>query len=586
VRRRLRDGHPDRGADLRRLRRRIRGGRLHGGDGGANYSGTNDGGRWAWRTAIACDDGDACTYDDVCYLGSCIATDHPCTSTDCMISECDGAGGCVDTPEEDDVACGTTTCPPDECSAGSWLDYAPSCTEYCDGAGGCDDCTCAPVATACAVGAGNQCCAAACSDSGGCYTVTGSCGGGDVCTDPNTLSVGSVCTGCGLNDAVGTCGPSGTFECSATDNTLCESVNCGGTTYFCTEILGEWRWRPGDECDDGDACTYDDQCAGVGSCSGAAITCTSSADGCILRSCNGSSSCTVTNPSGNACVDSNLCTYDTTCDGAGVCAGGVTLDCNALDDQCANYSCDGDDTCAVSYFTSPCDDGDLCTYGEFCNGAGSCASGTTLSCDALDTDCVDYSCDGDSTCSSVINKGAPCDDGNAATTGDVCLSTGVCQGTSTCPLPINYTWDTTTEGWGAGDNWFWDDTEGVIFFYYDPEATDYQSLANSPELDLSACVPADLEWDVELDDFQNGAGDTDGSEVLYVLCSPDGSDWYILATYADGDDATDGSFTLTGETAVIPAICLTATAYIGFVAEGADTYNIDWWIIDNVQIYE
>jgi cysteine-rich repeat protein len=57
-----------------------------------------------------------------------------------------------------------------------------------------------------------------------------------------------------------------------------------------------------------------------------------------------------------------------------------------------------------------------------------------LNCDSLDTYCMNYSCDGDSSCASAAQHvGLSCDDGNPLTTGDVCLSSGVCQGTSVSP---------------------------------------------------------------------------------------------------------------------------------------------------------
>lgn len=84
-----------------------------------------------------------------------------------------------------------------------------------------------------------------------------------------------------------------------------------------------------------------------------------------------------------------------------------------------------------------CDDGNPCTWGETCVTADSCGGGTTLDCNAMDTICRDFTCDGTPSCSSVPrNLGMTCDDGNAATTGDVCLADGTCMGTmGGCSLP-------------------------------------------------------------------------------------------------------------------------------------------------------
>ena len=97
------------------------------------------------------------------------------------------------------------TCPADECSGGEWLDYDAECASTCDDLGECEACACSP--------------------SGGCYTVSGSCGGADTCADVNTKIVGSVCTGCGANGASGTCEGGGTFTCSLGTHTECQTVS-------------------------------------------------------------------------------------------------------------------------------------------------------------------------------------------------------------------------------------------------------------------------------------------------------------------------------------------------------------------------
>ena len=83
--------------------------------------------------------------------------------------------------------------------------------------------------------------------------------------------------------------------------------------------------------------------------------------------------------------------------------------------------------------SASCDDSNPCTYGDACS-AGVCA-GTALACDSMDTQCRDYTCDGDPTCASSPRTGAACDDGNALTAGDTCDASGTCVGASVCTLP-------------------------------------------------------------------------------------------------------------------------------------------------------
>ena len=86
-----------------------------------------------------------------------------------------------------------------------------------------------------------------------------------------------------------------------------EAVTCRGTQptcdqcnfVYCDVDNGQWECTPkadGTACNDGNACTYSDVCT-TGVCGGTPITCNS--DQCNTRSCNGTSSCTVTVLSGN-----------------------------------------------------------------------------------------------------------------------------------------------------------------------------------------------------------------------------------------------------------------------------------------------
>src|SRR5204862_61128 len=154
-------------------------------------------------------------------------------------------------------------------------------------------------------------------------------------------------------------------------------------------------------CDDGNACTYNDTCNGSGACVGTAITCTS--DTCNARSCNGTSSCTVTPNTGAPCNDGNGCGYNDTCNGSGQ---GVGTAITCTSDTCNARSCNGTSSCTVTPNTgASCNDGNACSYNDTCNGSGQCV-GTAITCTS-DT-CNPRSCNGTSSCTVTPNTGAPC----------------------------------------------------------------------------------------------------------------------------------------------------------------------------------
>ena len=130
-------------------------------------------------------------------------------------------------------------------------------------------------------------------------------------------------------------------------------------------------------------------------------------------------------------------------------AGAVCGGRPCVDGFCCDNACGGPcESCAVTGLEGactvvggiPCDDGDACTYGEMCASDGTCGGGSSLSCDGMDTACRDFSCNGTPTCSSSPrNVGGACDDGNGATSGDMCRPDGTCMGTvgSGCTLPTD-----------------------------------------------------------------------------------------------------------------------------------------------------
>ncbi|APR80856.1 Hypothetical protein A7982_06203 [Minicystis rosea] len=361
---------------------------------------------WSNRAdGTSCNDGNACTKSDVCTAGTCGGTAYTCTPSSCQQSStCDGNGGCTIVNKTSGAAC------PDDGNACS--------SDTCNGAGTCTHATLADGA---------------------------SCGDGQLCEGG---SCGPKCQIGGQLYAAGTINPANACEqCAPAMSTSAWSNRADGTA-----------------CNDGNACTKNDVCT-AGACGGTAYTCTPGVCD-ASATCNGNGGCTVTpKGSGVACPDdANPCTADT-CDGAGTCAHPTLTDgticgaaqvCNggACAAQCfidgvlvaagAANPANACEVCTPATSTTSwsskadgaaCNDGDACTQTDTCK-AGVCTGSNPVVCAASDP------CHEVGTCDSATGQcsnpakadGASCDDGDACSQSDSCVS-GVCVGANakSCP---------------------------------------------------------------------------------------------------------------------------------------------------------
>ena len=312
-----------------------------------------------------CDSNDDCADDDPC-------TEELCKNGACLLGDApDG------TPCDDGNSCTTgDRCAGGACRGGSGGVICPigdACTRYtCDPRG-----ACIPV-----------------------YNTGASCSNQDLCT------FGDIC-----NDAGKCIGK----PLSCQDD-ACNDRACNGTDTC------EVRPRVGAACSDGQACTHGETCDERGLCSGGnALTCTS--DACNLRTCNGTDTCKVIPRTGAVCDDANLCTYADECSDEGRCAG-TAIVCTS--DDTAERTCNGSSTCTITPRPgAACDDGNPCTKGDVRSSQGVCA-GMPYSCPP--SDCLVSSvCDGKGGCDSVAkDDGTACDaDGSRCTPRDICRG-GVC----------------------------------------------------------------------------------------------------------------------------------------------------------------
>lgn len=409
-----------------------------------------------------CDDGVACTTDDRCEAGVCVATPCEC-STDKECEDALTAGPCQKASCVDD-ACQLVA---DATLNGSDCDDGDDCTadDACD-AGVCvgEEVDCSGLDGPCSTGA----------------CVDGSCklnleDEGTECQPANACILNATCGASGncegtWDGAKCKCGSSA--ECD--DGRACTLDTCDTTTGACSStpvagtcLLGGDCWAGGDvhpfdqclrcdvassstewtavSCDDGDACTVDScdavtgcaQKAGApGSCCKFASDCLAAglvAGACQVVSCK-SGSCEVVadeTSNGKACDDESACTIDDSCQ-AGACTGGVPKSCEKPGlGGCVTVACEaGSGDCVETPLAkgAGCDDGNACTVSDACDAVGGCA-GTVKDCGAGDV-CTLATCEsGTGACKLLAKEGGACDDGEKCTTGDSCDAEGACTGT-------------------------------------------------------------------------------------------------------------------------------------------------------------
>ena len=373
-----------------------------------------DGARWSEDDDATCDDGDACTLDDHCDGGGCVASEVVVCPPDetCVAYACDAAtGGCPGSPRaggcDDGDACTTG----DRCVEGACAGDPLVCevdsfclVASCDPALGCVE---TPVGGACEDGD-------ACTLGDTC--VEGSCVPGDPpdCDDDNSCTTDSChpLLGCDHVAVDSACCVDGLPACD--DGNPCTQDDCTADGA-CTNLpfVGP--------CDDGDACTGDDACDELGACAGGPLDC-DDGNPCTTDGCDVWLGCRHA-PAEGACDDGDPCTSGDRCHN-GRCIG-VPVDCDDGVD-CTLDRCDESGSCQHELTAGLlCDDGDACTRDDVCDAAGAC-DGEPLACDD-GNDCTDDACDAATGCVYTPNALA-CDDGDECTTDDACVG-GACAGT-------------------------------------------------------------------------------------------------------------------------------------------------------------
>ncbi len=380
-----------------------------------------------------CDDGNACTVDDLCIAGQCNSgglkscdDGNPCTTDTC------GANGqCVNTPfagapgscDDGNICTVGDRCNNGSCSAGS-----PRVCNSDNNACTSDTCI-----------AGQGCVYAPlpnnteCSDNNAC-TMTDKCvGGACVPGTARNCDDSNQCTNDGCNAEIGCFNAPRTGSC--TDSTVCTTASacsngaCVGTAFLncddgnpctvdsCDPVTGcrNVNIANGSACNDGDACTTGETCQSGACVPQSAVTC-DDGNQCTNSTCVPETGC-VHVPRTGACVDSNLCTGPDTCSGSS-CVGGPQIVCDD-NNPCTRDTCDPAVGCKFEPLSAgSCDDKNLCTGDGTCSN-GTCQPGAPISCDD-NNPCTAGSCDSTQGCVQIPVSGS-CDDG------DPCTGAGTCQ---------------------------------------------------------------------------------------------------------------------------------------------------------------
>lgn len=297
---------------------------------------------------LACSLNDVCKVNATCSAGTCVGVDIQCPddANPCTTAACVPGVGCRQQFNTNPCSDGNPCTVNDQCSLGSCQGAAKDCSDsnectddFCNvttgacyhqnNANTCDDgsvCTLNDVCSggSCVPGTVNQVCNDtnpctddSCDSSGGCiYTpvVNRSCWLNDPCVSNEKCSATGVCEGIP--------------RVCPEDNDVC-------TTAVCNSGVGCGFINNTASCDDNDPCTVNDQC-NQGVCAGVAKTCDDS-NFCTDDMCHPSTGqCMHTNNT-KSCNDNNMCTVNDTCTG-GVCTG-PPLACDSCEECNAVQGC-------------------------------------------------------------------------------------------------------------------------------------------------------------------------------------------------------------------------------------------------------
>ena len=351
-----------------------------------------------------CDDGNECTEDDYCYLGTCTGGEPIiCEGIPCSASvECKQGEGCVYSWKPEGAECDDG----DLCSLTEICNEEHACVGQtfndCDDFDACTSDACDP-------------------NTGGCNNtiVEGVCDDGDPCTSTDICDPSGECLG--------------TPIVCADDGNPCTDDICNVGDGSCGVSLDD-----GLPCADDELCNGDETCL-FGMCTpGTAIVCEDDGDPCTLDSCDSDTgTCHTDSPDDTPCDDDDLCNGYEICV-SGACEAGTVVDCSDVTELCLEKTCNpATGLCDLNMADdTPCDDDNLCNGNEICV-SGACEAGTAVDCSDVTELCLANTCNPTTgLCDLYMADHTPCNDD------DLCNGQETCQGGSCtlgtpvdCPLP-------------------------------------------------------------------------------------------------------------------------------------------------------
>ncbi|MFO0746056.1 MAG: hypothetical protein U1F43_10330 [Myxococcota bacterium] len=378
-----------------------------------------------------CEDGSACTIGDTCGGGSCHAGRALVCgdNNECTDDRCDAQLGCYFPPKTgactDNTVCSTaSTCLGGTCTATAFLDCNddnPCTADSCDAVTGCKH---TPVSNDTQCSDGDPCSSGDSCQSGVCVPKSATvCDDGKQCTDSTCLPG----QGCVHLPRSGSCDDgnqcNGPDTCDAGDCHAGPAIDCDDhnpcTTDACDPARGCMHSAlNAGGCDDGDPCTTPGVCQ-LGQCVQQTPVSCDDGNVCTRDTCLGGVGCQHP-PITGTCDDNDPCTLDGTCS-AGVCQKGPARVCDDKNDCTLDFCRDGVGCQTLPRSQVPCDDHDACTSGDTCL-SGVCTGQAPLDCDDQNP-CTDDTCT-QTGCIHTVRSGA-CEDGDLCTVGDTCQA-GVC----------------------------------------------------------------------------------------------------------------------------------------------------------------
>jgi hypothetical protein len=168
------------------------------------------------------------------------------------------------------------------------------------------------------------------------------------------------------------------------------------------------------------------------------------------------------------------------------------------------------------------------------------------------------------------------------------------------PLTLLATWDAPTgfldvfnetwnggslayNGWtldpATGNNWayyaYMGNPSPCAWFYWSPSYTNYSQNLVSRVFDGSTLSALTLEYDIYLSNFSTSTLEQCAVEIW------DGSAWQMLANYTNSGGSIPWTHTMLDVTEYIAG----HDFQLRFRANGEDSYNINYWVIDNIHFY-